>query len=93
MADKKTLQRIRDVLKRKGIKKAYVFGSFARGEKGYSDIDIAIEPPKGKFSIFDLVGVEQEIEDEIGKKADICIRNCIKPALLPRIKKDMKEIM
>jgi predicted nucleotidyltransferase len=37
---------IKDILQSSGIKKAYLFGSFARNEKKYHDIDIAIKPPK-----------------------------------------------
>ncbi|GFP33882.1 hypothetical protein HKBW3S42_02221, partial [Candidatus Hakubella thermalkaliphila] len=47
----------------------------------YRDIDIAIGPPKGKFSLLDLVGVEQELEDEIGKNVDVVMLRSIKPRL------------
>ena len=36
------------ILKRNGIKKAGIFGSYARGEaRKKSDIDILVQPPKG----------------------------------------------
>ena len=83
---------IREVLSEHGIKKAYLFGSFARKEK-YRDIDIAIEPPKGKFSLLDLVGVEQELEDETGKNVDVVILHSIKPRLKAHIEKDLTTVL
>lgn len=83
---------IREKLRASGVKKAYLFGSFARGEKVYRDIDLAIEPPKG-FSLLDLVGLEQEIGDKVGKRADVSVLRSIKPALLPYIRKDLTAIL
>ena len=93
MKREKIVATIRSVLKKHGIEKAYLFGSFARNEKKYKDIDIAIEQPKGKFSLFDLVGVEQELEDRIGTKADVAILRSLKPALVPYIMKDLTAIL
>ena len=51
--------KIRKVLKKNGVVKAGIFGSYARGEqKKNSDIDILIEVKGRKFSLFDLVGLE-----------------------------------
>ncbi|MDO8747292.1 MAG: nucleotidyltransferase domain-containing protein [Thermodesulfovibrionales bacterium] len=92
MKREQILKRIKEVLSEHGINKAYLFGSFARKER-YHDIDIAIEPPKGKFSLLDLVGVEQQLEDEICKNVDVVILNSIKPRLKPYIKKDLTAIL
>lgn len=93
MKREKIVATIISVLKKHRIRKAYLFGSFARNEKKYKDIDIAIEPPKGKFSLFDLVGVEQELEDRIGTKTDVAILSSLKPALVPYIQKDLMAIL
>jgi len=70
---KNTIKKIIDVLKRNGIVKAGIFGSYARGDaKKNSDIDILIEVKnKKKFSLFDLVGLEMELEKKLGKKVDL----------------------
>jgi predicted nucleotidyltransferase len=86
------IRTIKEVLSERGIKKAYLFGSFARREQ-YHDIDIAIEPPKGKFSLLDIVSVEQELEDETGKNVDVVILRSIKPRLKPYIEKDLTSIL
>lgn len=89
----KTISAIKGVLLRHRVRKAYLFGSFARGERRYRDIDIAIVLPAGKFSLLDLVGMEQELEGKTGKKAEVSILNSIKPALLPYIRKDLTAIL
>jgi predicted nucleotidyltransferase len=82
---------IRRMLRASGVKKAYLFGSFARGEK-YHDIDIAIVPPAGKFSLLDLVGLEQDIGGKVGKKIDLMTLRSISPYIKPYIEKDLVAI-
>ncbi len=81
--------KIAKILKKYGIKKAGVFGSYARGDyKKTSDMDILIEIPKNlKFSLLDFVGLKYELEDAIGKKVDLVEYVMIRPEL----KKDILE--
>ena len=72
------------ILKKKGIKKAVIFGSFARGEqKKNSDIDILIEPTKGMG--LEFVGLKLELEDNLDKKIDLITYKSIHPMLKERI--------
>lgn len=60
------------ILKRHAIKRAAIFGSFARGEaKARSDVDILIEYKGKNKSLFDLVDLKSELEDILGRKVDI----------------------
>lgn len=93
MKREQIIETIKRVLTAHGVVAAYLFGSFARKERRPHDIDIAIKPPKGKFSLLDLVGVEQELQDETGKKVDIVIIDSIKPRLRPYIEKDLVPIL
>lgn len=83
---KKIISKIRKVLKKHGVVRAGIFGSYARGEeeKG-SDIDILIEVKGRKFSLLDLVGLEMEIEKTIRKKVDLLTYKGISPYLRERI--------
>jgi uncharacterized protein len=64
------------ILKKRGIKKAGVFGSFARGdEKKNSDIDILIEPTPGMG--LEFFGLNLELEKELGMKVDLITYNSI----------------
>jgi hypothetical protein len=71
------LKKIKTVLKKHGIKRAAVFGSYARGqERKTSDIDLLV-----KFgpdaSLFDLVDLELELKKATGKKIDVITYNSI----------------
>ena len=73
------------VLKKYGIKKAGIFGSYAKGTaKKKSDVDILIQPPK-KFSLLDLVGLQNELIKVTNKKIDV---NTYR-ALHPYVKKEV----
>ena len=55
------------ILKQNNIVKASIFGSYARGEETKkSDIDMMIKY-KGKMSLLDLIGLEQELQEKTGR--------------------------
>ena len=83
------------LLKKEKVVKAGIFGSYARGEqKKNSDIDILIEIPKGrKFSLFDLVGVQLELEKILGKKVDILTYDSIYHLLRKKILNEEVRIL
>lgn len=80
------------ILKRHGVVKAAIFGSFIRGEaKRKSDIDILIEFKGGK-SLLDLVGLKLDLEDALGRKVDILTYKSLHPLLKDIILKEQKMI-
>ncbi len=86
----KIVEILKRVTLRHGIKKAFLFGSFARGEK-YRDIDLAIEPPDG-FTLLDLSRVANEINEKIGIEVDLITTRSIHPLLKKAIQRDMVAI-
>ena len=71
-----------------------VFGSFVRGEQNKkSDIDIAIEfdKEKGK-SLFDLVHLENELENVFKRKVDLGIFSSLSPYVIEDVRKEMRVI-
>ncbi len=73
------------VLKRYGVLRAGVFGSFVRGEAGSgSDIDILVELPKGA-SLLDLVGLQFDLADHLGVEVDAHTYRSLHPLLRDRI--------
>jgi len=86
------IETIKRVLLKQGIQKAYLFGSFARKQKGYRDIDIAIEPPED-FTLLDLVRVENLLKKKIKKNFDVITLNSISPHLKPYIQGDLVELL
>lgn len=87
MKNKNNLSKIKkvivNILKKHGIKKAGIFGSYVRGEQEKnSDIDILVEiPKKMKFSLLDLVGLKLELQDALRRKVDLVEYKMIRPEL------------
>ena len=69
------------ILKKAGVTRSAVFGSYAAGENTKdSDIDILVELPEGS-SLFDLADLQIKLEEAIGKKVDVITYNSIYPPL------------
>jgi hypothetical protein len=83
------------ILKTYGVKRAYLFGSFARGEQNQnSDIDILIEyAPDAERTLFKAVELKYELEDTLQRKVDVLTEAAISPYIRPYILNDMKVIM
>jgi uncharacterized protein len=76
--------KITKVLKKYGVKKAGIFGSYARGEQTKdSDIDIIISPPKGIG--FGFAGIAIKLEEALKKKVDLITYNGIYHLLRKKI--------
>jgi len=73
------------------IEQIGLFGSYARDEaKEDSDIDIFV---KMKPSLFKLVGLKQQIEEDLKKQVDVIREHKnIKPFLLKMIQKDIQYV-
>lgn len=92
----KTLNQIKPkiirILKKNKIKKAGIFGSYAKGEqKKNSDIDILVEPPKGIG--FGFAGIEIELEKKLGKKVDLVTYKYISPYIKKRVLNEEVRIL
>ena len=86
-------QIIRPILKKWGVNKASLFGSYVRGEaKEDSDIDLLVELDD-KLNILDFIELKLEIEDAIDKKVDLVEFSMIKPLLKDRILKEQVPII
>jgi predicted nucleotidyltransferase len=74
------------------IEKAWIYGSFARGDDGpKSDIDIAIQT-KGTFTYFDLAEVQHELETSLKRNVDVGFIDSFKPYIFEHIQADLKLI-
>ena len=64
---------IADYFKTQPVLKAWLFGSFSRGEQRVdSDIDILILPDKSQhFSLFTLSGMYEDLKDILGREVDL----------------------
>lgn len=78
-------KRAKPIFKARGITRASVFGSAVRGElKRGSDIDFLIDT-NGKFSLFDFIGLKQELEQSLSRSVDLVEYEAIKPSMRQKI--------
>jgi len=81
------------ILKEAGATRSSVFGSVVRGEQtADSDIDILVELPRGK-TLLDLVGLELDLEDALGREVDLVTYRSISPLLKDIILKEQVQIL
>ena len=81
------------ILKQAGVTRSSLFGSYVRGEsKEKSDIDFLVDLPRGK-SLFDLVELQMNLEEALGKKTDVVTYRSLHPLLRDRILKEQVRIL
>lgn len=68
-----------------GATKVRLFGSFARGKANpASDIDLLVDLEPGR-SLLDLIALQQDLEDLLGRRVDVVTEAALSPYLRERI--------
>ena len=84
--DDDTRARLISVLRQHGVRRAGVFGSFARGEQTpTSDVDLLIEPD-ANATLFTLAGLEMALEEVLGRPVDLITFNAIETSARQRLR-------
>jgi predicted nucleotidyltransferase len=80
-----TLRRSEKALRARGVRRAALFGSVARGENRLgSDIDIMVEiDPEAHITVFDYVGLKEYIAGLFDSPVDVVNRDSLKSYLRP----------
>lgn len=77
---------------RHGASNVRIFGSVARGEDTTtSDVDILVDM-HGDRSLLDLVALKQDIEELLGRKADVLTEESISRYLRDRIRAEARPL-
>jgi predicted nucleotidyltransferase len=92
-----TIEEIRakvgDVMRRRGVVRASLFGSVARGQaRADSDIDILIEFGPDK-TLLDLAGLRLDLSEVLGRNVDVATRGSLNPLLREQILGDLVPLL
>lgn len=90
------LERIRahaSELRQRGVVHVGVFGSVARGEDGPdSDVDVAISIDRNNpIGLFQYTALGRYLEDLLGGKVDMAVRDGVRESLRQAIDKDIRN--
>jgi uncharacterized protein len=96
LSHKKALQKLKreiiPILKKHDVKRAGIFGSYARGDfNKNSDVDILIEFI-GRKSLFDLSGLEIDLEEKFNMKFDVLTYNSLNSLIKKQVLKEEIKI-
>jgi predicted nucleotidyltransferase len=83
---------VREILQRFRMENPRIFGSAARGEDTeQSDLDILVDVPPGT-SLYDLAGVEIELEALLGCKVEVLTKGFLAPDVAEQTEADLVPI-
>ena len=94
MSTQAMTQMIADYFKTQPVLKAWLFGSFARGEESpESDVDILVEFDHGEpIGLFKYVGMKLDIEDMVGRNVDLVEEGTLLPFAVESANRDKQLI-
>jgi uncharacterized protein len=83
-----------DAVKALGATSLYLFGSTVRdAAQPASDLDLFIDYDRsGRFSLIELVGIKQLLEQRLGVPVDVTTRDSLDPLLRDRIEASAERI-
>ena len=91
--DQQQLQHIQQYLRDQPVLKAYLFGSFVRGEAGItSDIDLLLELDYSHTIGLKFVQMQLDLENLLHKKVDLVSAAGLSPHIKPHIDKEKQLI-
>lgn len=72
---------IQAIFRKNHVNRAFLVGSFARGEEtASSDVDIIFEKPENEvFTLFNLGGMKYYLEEKLNRKVDLISSSKIHP--------------
>lgn len=85
---------IADYFKTQPVLKAWLFGSFARGEETEdSDVDVLVQFDRSfPIGLLAYMRMHRELEERLGRKVDLVEEGTLRPAAQITAERDMKVI-
>lgn len=85
--------RVREVMRKRGVVRASVFGSVARGEDdAASDVDFLVELEDGR-TLIDLSGLRLELQELLGRKVEVGTPGSLHPELRDAILQEAIRVL
>ena len=90
MTTQEMTQLIADYFKTQPVLKAWLFGSFSRGEEREdSDVDLLILPDKSQhFSLFTLSEIYEDLKELLGREVDLIEEGSLRPYIVDNVNRD-----
>lgn len=85
-------EKARPVFKKYGVKRARIFGSYARGEaRADSDVDFLVVH-RERASLYDLIGLRQDLTEILDRSVDIVSEGNVIPYFHDSIYRDLQPL-
>lgn len=82
-----------EICRRNDVTRLGLFGSMARGEATeQSDIDLLVEFSGRGKSLWDVIGLERQLTEALGRRVDLITEGSLSPYLRDSILADLKVI-
>ena len=94
MSTQTMTQQIADYFKTQPVLKAWLFGSYSRGEQREdSDVDLLVKFDRSRpIGLFAYVRMRRELEERLGRKIDLVEEGTLRPAVQKTANQDLKVI-
>jgi len=95
MSTQAMTQAIAEYFKTQPVLKAWLFGSYARGEEtSESDVDILFIPDRsGKpFTLFTMGGMYMDLKELLGREVDLIEDGSLRPYAVDSVNRDKKLV-
>ena len=94
MSTQTMTQVIAEYFKTQPVLKAWLFGSFARGEETEdSDVDVLVKFDRSfPIGLLAYIRMHRELEERLGRKVDLVEEGTLRPAAQKTAERDMKVI-
>lgn len=90
----KTDSRIRGIFRRNHLRRAYLTGSFARGQqRPDSDVDVIYDKKEGaRFTLMNIGDLQSSLEEALGRRVDLIPSTAIRAELRTGILNDAQTV-
>lgn len=94
MSQQTMTQMIAEYFKTQPVLKAWLFGSYARGEEREdSDVDLLVKFDRSiPIGLFAYVRMNRELEEKLGCKVDLAEEGTLRPAVQKTANRDLKIV-